>query len=429
MQLLLGRLVMLSAAFSSSIPYEVQNPLDGSVCLVYYRAACSSGGRCVTKATDFEHGNPAWQAGIASEDDIQVLLGKLVEKGYEISGPTVRDQAVIYDHVTAVDQLPVGFIEEQDGGRYRLVRSGDKRLFGHTVGPQSWKKYLYPAVRKVLTAKGGFRQFEVGSEEYPLRKIALIGLRSCDLAAMSVVDRVLLKGPYVDSFYERVRNELLIIAVNCTRAGDTCFCGSMGTGPRATSGYDMALTEIVSGDRHHFLVESGSARGSDLLNALKLRLPSAEQMDQASRAVMEAASSMGRSMDTGNLKEVMDSSFDDVHWDDVARRCLTCGNCTMVCPTCFCTNIEDTTDLAGTVAQRTRYWDSCYTLGFSYIHGGSIRPSEKSRYRQWIMHKLSYWQEQFGVLGCIGCGRCITWCPVGIDITAEVRNIRDKIAR
>ncbi|MBF0393567.1 MAG: 4Fe-4S dicluster domain-containing protein, partial [Alphaproteobacteria bacterium] len=111
-------------------------------------------------------------------------------------------------------------------------------------------------------------------------------------------------------------------------------------------------------------------------------------------------------------------------WDEVAKRCLTCGNCTMVCPTCFCTTVDDVTDLGGTRTERVRSWDSCFTLDFSYIHGGSVRNEGSSRYRQWITHKLSSWHDQFGSSGCVGCGRCITWCPVGIDITEEVGAIR-----
>ena len=110
-------------------------------------------------------------------------------------------------------------------------------------------------------------------------------------------------------------------------------------------------------------------------------------------------------------------------WSRVAERCLGCANCTMVCPTCFCATVEDTTDLSGAIAERRRKWDSCFTCEFSSIHGGSIRRSGAARYRQWMTHKLSSWWQQFETSGCVGCGRCIVWCPVGIDITEEAHAI------
>ena len=125
-----------------------------------------------------------------------------------------------------------------------------------------------------------------------------------------------------------------------------------------------------------------------------------------------------------HIKELLYRNLEHPRWEDVARRCLSCTNCTLVCPTCFCTTVEDATDLSGGHAERRRRWDSCFSMDFSYIHGGYIRPSVKARYRQWMTHKLATWIDQFGTSGCVGCGRCITWCPVGIDITAEVKAIR-----
>jgi len=129
---------------------------------------------------------------------------------------------------------------------------------------------------------------------------------------------------------------------------------------------------------------------------------------------------MGRQVDTSGLKELLYQSYDHPRWDEVASRCLTCANCTMVCPTCFCTTTEDVTDLTVGHAERWQRWDSCFDPDFSYLHGGPVRRSGAARYRHWLTHKLGTWHEQFGSSGCVGCGRCIVWCPVGIDLTAEV---------
>jgi len=134
---------------------------------------------------------------------------------------------------------------------------------------------------------------------------------------------------------------------------------------------------------------------------------------------------MGRTIDTTDVKSLLYRNSENSRWLETAKRCLTCANCTMVCPTCFCTTIEDVTDLTGKEAERRRKWDSCFTLDFSYIHGGNIRSSAASRYRQWLTHKFAYWQDQFGTYGCVGCGRCITWCPVGLDITEEINSINE----
>ena len=135
---------------------------------------------------------------------------------------------------------------------------------------------------------------------------------------------------------------------------------------------------------------------------------------------------MGRELDTTDIRELLYRNYEHPRWDEVAERCLACGNCTMVCPTCFCTTVEDVTDLAGEHVERHQRWDSCFTIDYSHIHGGAVRGSTRSRYRQWMTHKLATWIDQFGSSGCVGCGRCITWCPVGIDITEEARAIRER---
>jgi ferredoxin len=190
-------------------------------------------------------------------------------------------------------------------------------------------------------------------------------------------------------------------------------------------GFDLALTEVLQGTEHYFTVEVGSEQGAQVMAEVAHRRAGAEEMSMASSVVAKAEREMGRSLDTVGLKDLLYRNYDNPRWQEVSQRCLTCGNCTLVCPTCFCTSVEDTTDLAGSGAERWRSWDSCFTTDFSYIHGGSVRASAPSRYRQWLTHKLASWEDQFGTLGCVGCGRCITWCPVGIDITEEARAIRD----
>lgn len=354
----------------------------------------------------------------------QHLLDALLTRGYRIVGPTVRDGAIIYDEIATVDDLPIGWTDSQDGGTYRLRKRADAQIFGYAVGPHSWKKYLHPPVLRLWQAQHDANGLQITHEPLQAPKLAFLGVRACELHAIAVQDRVFLNGPYVDAGYQARRDQAFIIAVNCGQAGGTCFCVSMNTGPRATAGFDLGLTEILEGEHHYFVVEVGSDRGAAVMSQVPHVAASDAEQASAERVVAATAKQMGRTLDTTGIKELLYANSEHPRWEEVASRCLTCANCTMVCPTCFCTTVEDVTDLTGEHAERWRKWDSCFTVAFSHIHGGSIRPSPKSRYRQWMTHKLASWIDQFGTSGCVGCGRCITWCPVGIDLTEEVRAIR-----
>ena len=358
------------------------------------------------------------------QDGLQRIIDALARRGYRVIGPTVRDGAIIYDTVTRLDELPVGWTDQQDGGRYRPKWRGDGALFGYAVGPHSWKRFLHPPAERLWQARREENGFAIVESEGAAEPLAFIGVRACELRAIAIQDRVFLSGRYFDNPYKIRRDQAFIVAVNCGQAGGTCFCVSMDAGPKVETGFDLALTELVEEGRHLFVLEVGSAAGADLAKDLPARPATEEEIEGAERVVARTKGQMGRSLDTDGLKELLQANPDHPRWDEVAERCLTCGNCTNVCPTCFCTTIEDTTDLVGAAAERVRRWDSCFTLDFSYIHGGSVRNSARSRYRQWMTHKLAHWIDQFGTSGCVGCGRCITWCPVGIDITEEAAAIR-----
>jgi sulfhydrogenase subunit beta (sulfur reductase) len=352
--------------------------------------------------------------------DLDELLGAIARRGFRLIGPTLRDGAIIYDDITSAADLPAGWTDEQDGGHYRVHRRDDEALFGYAVGPQSWKRYLFPAT-SLLWRSGQ----EAGDDAAAGPPMAFIGVRACELRAIAIQDRVFLEGQQVDPVYASRRAGAFLVAVNCGTAAGTCFCVSMQAGPKAESGFDLALTELMDGGRHEFLVEAGTSRGADVLAEVASRAADGADTRAAAQVTERTAASMGRQLDTRGIKDLLYDNYDHPRWDDVASRCLTCGNCTMVCPTCFCFSITDVNDLTGTQAEQQRSWDSCFTMDHSYVHGGSVRASSRSRYRQWMTHKLATWIDQFGTSGCVGCGRCITWCPVGIDITEEAAAIRD----
>jgi ferredoxin len=358
--------------------------------------------------------------------DLAPLVDTLREHGYRVVGPTVRDGAIVLAELESAQRLPYGWGVTVEPGGYKLRPRGDRAAFGHAAGPQSWKQFLHPPKVPLWTARrdadGGI---EVTEAREDIPRYAFLGVRGCDLRAIAIQDRVFGAAAHPQRGYGARRAAAFIVAVNCTEPAATCFCASTGSGPGATDGFDLALTELGDGDG--YLVDVGSARGEQLLSAIAHAPAEAAVIEQARAAVAAAADQMPRSLPEGDLRDLLVGAREASRWTEVAQRCLTCGNCTMVCPTCFCTTVEDTTDLTGEMASRSMVWDSCFDLDFSYLHGGSVRPSTHSRYRQWLTHKLGAWHDQFGESGCVGCGRCIVWCPVGIDITEETHALAAEV--
>jgi ferredoxin len=357
---------------------------------------------------------------VLDSTDLDRLFDALGDRGFTVVGPTVRDGAIVLEELEDASLLPAGWRDDQSAARYRLEKDESPRSFAARTGPHSWKRYLHPP-RLTLSRLGpdGTPEAQVAPEHR-----AFFGVRPCDLAAIRKLDRVMAGGAVADPAYVARRERVFIVAVNCTEPGGTCFCASMGTGPEATEGFDVALTEVVRDGSSFFVAEAGSAAGRDLLDALPTRPAAEDEVRAAEESLGAARGRMGRTLDTTALPERLRASRESAGWEEVAARCFGCASCTLVCPTCFCWTVEDTTDLQGAGATRTRRWDSCFGLDFSFIHGGSVRTSRAARYRHWMLHKLSTWHDQFAASGCVGCGRCITWCPAGIDITEEAQRIK-----
>jgi ferredoxin len=361
-------------------------------------------------------------------DGFENILETLRKNGYQVTGPRLRDGAIVLDAIDSTSCMPRGVRDHHGPGRYRLEDTGDNSWFSYTLGADSWKKFFYPATRRLWksTRNGGLLEIEAEPTQ-PGRR-ALVGVRPCELAALKIQDHILAGGEFADRNYVAGREGNFIIAVNCTVPGGTCFCTSMGTGPKAADGYDIALTELRDNGQSRFVARSGSREGEQILKAAAGGKVDGKDLDLEERLLEDAACKMGRSLDTDGLAGDLAAAHEHPRWEEVAERCQACTSCTMACPTCYCHTVEDTTDLSGSTAERTRVWDSCFTADHSYLHGGSVRESRAARYRQWLTHKLSTWHDQFGSSGCTGCGRCITWCPVGIDITEEAQAVR-KTAR
>jgi formate hydrogenlyase subunit 6/NADH:ubiquinone oxidoreductase subunit I len=389
------------------------------------------------------------------------LIALLRHDGFEVIGPRIDQGAIVYDTLQSVRDLPIGWTDRQAPGSYRLEKRTDNTYFGYAVGPHSWKKYLFPPTLRLWQAQRTQNGFAVNAGEPEPPRRALFGVRACELHAIAVQDRVFLdrQGCFTDPHYAQARSRLFLVAVECEHPAGTCFCASMNTGPQvnaepsfpprsperkapegrlplplaapasraeqgpgaaAISFHDLVLTELDEA----FIVRAGSEGGRSVLERLKLAAAPADRVAEAQERVARAARSMGRTLDVTDIRALLHGNQEHPRWSDVAGRCLSCTNCTLVCPTCFCSSVEDTTDLSLQVAERLRRWDSCFNPEFAGVHGGNYRPSIRGRYRQWLTHKFASWHDQFDVSGCVGCGRCITWCPVGIDVTEEIGAIR-----
>jgi ferredoxin len=359
------------------------------------------------------------------------LFEVLVKLGYRVVGPRLADGVIGYAELRGVEELPAGFTDEQAPGRYRAVRRPDQMLFGYAVGPRSFRDFFQASHEVLVSIRRGPNGPTLGAPEVAapgarpdVRPLALLGARACDLRALGVLDRVLADGAHPDVRYAARRRGTLVIAVNCTEPSGTCFCVSMGSGPRAETGFDLALTELCDEGGHRFVVRVGSDAGAEIATGLALATASGDDVATDTALVESARGRMGRTLEERGVREALLANLEHPAWDSVAERCLACTNCTLVCPTCFCSTEEDHVDVDGQSAERRIRHDSCFSLEYSHVHGGPVRASIKARYRQWLTHKFATWYDQFGSSGCVGCGRCITACPVGIDVTEELAKIR-----
>jgi ferredoxin len=352
------------------------------------------------------------------------FLEAFKDLGFQTLGPTIRDHAIVYDEINSCAELPIGFTDTQSPGAYRLKKRPDHAFFGYTVSPFSWKRFLDPPRQKLFSIK---RNDWVAREDADnTRPMVLIGVKACELAAIKIQDRIFLEGAFVNPVYQKRRESCLIVGVHCYEAGKSCFCASMGAGPNFQEGCDLLLTEFV--EAGYFAVEAVSNKGKEFIEQLGLDKIPEDIKEKISNQLKHTTEQISRKLNAPLARNVLKHNLESPIWDEIAEQCLSCANCTLACPTCFCSTVEDTVDLTGEHAERWKNWDSCFTFSFSYINRGSVRQTTKSRYRQWLTHKLSNWYEQFDTSGCVGCGRCITWCPVGIDFI-EIIPLFEKEAK
>lgn len=353
--------------------------------------------------------------------DLQLLLDALHAAGYSCIGPQVDGNNLCYKPISNITQLPYNQQDKQAPGNYKIIANDQQRYFAWANGSEAIKPLTFASRELLWQVK---RQDDGKLEFIPVipdsQPVAILGVKACDLAALHLQDQHFAFNTYVDHYYNARRRPLFLLAVDCSHPADTCFCAATGDGPNARSGFDVALTELDDG----FLLRSKSKKGADIVQKLPTKDPTTYQLSQAEKQQQQAISQQQRTLGkTSNLESKLFMNLEHPRWEEIATRCLACGNCTSVCPTCFCHNEVEDADLDGSQSKHYRQWDSCFTLAHSYMHSLVLRDKISYRYRQWLTHKFGSWHEQYGRSGCVGCGRCITWCPVGIDVTVELQHV------
>jgi NAD(P)H-flavin reductase/NAD-dependent dihydropyrimidine dehydrogenase PreA subunit len=357
--------------------------------------------------------------------DLGRLFVALRDDGRTIIGPMVSDGAVVYEEIAGPADLPIGWRTATEPGRYRLELGPTDRAFDYVLPVTAWKRFTHPPrVPLAGGVRAGAAVEVVAAQPAPTRQ-AFVGARACELAALDIQERVMRAGPVGDADHVARRDSTLVVAVECAMATATCFCTSMGTGPEVRDGADLVLAELDDG----FTLRAGTDAGAALLDQLGLEPATDAQVRDAADQVAAVRAAIGDPVPAAGLPDRLRAALDHPRWTEVAERCLACANCTLVCPTCFCTSVATSSDLVGTVASTERQWDSCFSAGFARVAGdATFRPKVKDRYRQWLTHKFSTWWDQFGSTGCVGCGRCVAWCPVGIDVREELLAIAPSSA-
>lgn len=348
----------------------------------------------------------------------------LQQEGYQIVGPQVKDGAIVYNQLSDVDQLPFNYTDDQQAGTYQIADTKSGKYFSWANGPQALKPLTF-SPRETLwsVVKDNLGKLSFNEELPNVQPTAVLGIRACDLAALTLQDQHFLQGEFQDDYFKKRSEKLLLIAVNCSHPAQTCFCASTGDGPEAKAGYDIVMTELD----HGFILQAATGVGATICAQLPSQNVSSHHEQQKEAQIQNAVAKQTRQLPKSDLKDLLPAQWQSTHWDSIAQRCLACGNCTAVCPTCFCHSEWDDASLDGQQSVHYRQWDSCFNHEHSYIHGIVIRAETGNKYRQWLTHKFATWFEQYGRSGCVGCGRCITWCPVGIDVTEELKKLSESV--
>ena len=339
---------------------------------------------------------------ILPKSDLNAFVTKLMET-YRVIAPVRRDGELRFDAVTSAAEATLD---------YRNTTKSPKSAFF----PQSEAMIRYGRER------GRFN--EINAVPVDTRPTLLLGVRPCDARSFLLLDKIFAEGEYLDPYYMSRRENTIVASLACDRPRQTCFCNAFGSGPYDSEGADILLRD--AGDA--YLIDSVSERGAKLLSDLELDSADAAHESRADEIKDAAVGRLREIEPVAGIERELHTLFDSDVWTEVSEKCLACGTCTYVCPTCHCFTIEDR--MLAQSGERIRAWDSCMFPTFTvHASGHNPRPTQAARWRQRTMHKFDYLPRNVGAFGCVGCGRCIQSCPVRLDIREVLARVQQELVK
>lgn len=324
---------------------------------------------------------------LAKKSVAQFLDGLLEE--YEVFAPVKGDSLVVFGRIHSAKEAFLDYVDSK----------------------KPPKEMLFPQAEILFTYVSPDSLGDIESPPPTERPRLLFGARPCDARNFLLLDKVFDGEEYKDLYYLDRKDALVVVGIGCVLPRPTCFCTSVGGGPFSSEGSDILLIDI--GDE--YLVQVGSDQGAKLLEGRGLKDAGKHKLSLMKRAIRDAEASMSSKVEIDGLEEKLGKIYDDPVWTPLTEKCLSCGVCTYLCPTCHCFDIVDET--GDSTGKRIRIWDTCqFPLFTLQASGVNPRPTNKERLRQRFMHKFKYFVDNYGQIGCVGCGRCIKECPVNVDI-------------
>lgn len=335
---------------------------------------------------------------IISQQNLEKLVEKLSAE-YDVFAPVVRDKFSEFSPVKNLKECNLEIL--------------------NTTKPL--KQLFLPQSERLFSIERDGEKVTLDSRGPLKKKRIILGAKSCEVKGLELLANVYGSAEHPDELFLDRKKNTIIIGLTCDKPADTCFCIALGVNPVEEKGMDIVLTKING----EFVIKSFTRQGEDLLKEYGNLLEDAskEELDKKKKLEEVIPGKQNVSLDLSGIKSKLDNGFDHPVWEEENLRCIACGACAYLCPVCQCFDIHDETGKGGALA-RYRTWDTCMSPDFTQMAGGhNPRAKKRNRFRQRFMHKFKYYPDLFNTPGCTGCGRCIQFCPVNIDIVELLKKL------